>query len=85
MRRRSIVREELFEDSLAALIGDAEEADEFTAAAEDLLSREPEIGTPSESGVWTLPMAPIGESAVYLYYTFDEDTVLFLAIAAFDE
>ena len=85
MQRLSIVREELFEDSLATLIRDAETADEFTAAAEDLLSREPKIGTPLPGGVWTLPMAPIGGKAVYLFYTFDESAVLFLAIAAFDE
>lgn len=85
MPRRSIVREGLFEDSLAALIGDAEQADEFVAGAEDLLSREPESGSPLAGGVWALPMAPLKDAAVYLYYSFDECTVLFIAIACFDE
>jgi hypothetical protein len=83
--RRSIVRDGLFEDSLEMLFRrDAEAADEYTAAAEDLLSREPQSGTKVEDGVWILPMAPIGKKHVYLYYTFDEMTVLFLAIVAFD-
>ena len=85
MRRRSIVREPLFDDSLAALIRDAETADEYTAAAEDVLSREPESGRPFQDGLWMLPMSPIGGKTVYLYYSFDDETVLLIAIAAFDE
>lgn len=85
MRRRSIIRDPLFDDSLAALIRDAETADEYTAAAEDLLSREPEIGKPFRDGLWLLPMSPIRGKTVYLYYTFDADAVIFIAIAAFDE
>jgi hypothetical protein len=84
VRRRSIVREPLFEDSLAALIRDPESADDYTAAAEDLLSREPESGRPFQGGVWMLPMSPIRGKTVYLYYTFDDETVTFIAIAAFD-
>ena len=40
MPRRSIVREHLFEDSLATLFPLTEEADEFVAAAEDVLSED---------------------------------------------
>jgi hypothetical protein len=84
--RRCIVRDPLFEDSLAALFhDDTEEGDAYTAAAEDLLSHDPEIGEPTENGVWALPMAPIRGRIVYLFYTFDEIAVLFIALAAFDD
>ena len=85
MLRRSIVREPLFEDSLAALIRDEEAADEYTAAAEDFLAREPDSGLPIESGAWMLLMSPIRGKTVYLYYTFDDETVTFIALAAYDE
>lgn len=82
--RRSIVREPLFEDSLTALIRDAQRADNYTAAAEDVLSEDPESGAPFQNGMWMMLMSPIGGKTVYLYYTFDEETVTFIAIAAFD-
>ena len=44
--RRSVVREEEFEEQLRALIPDAEEADDFTMAAESILSEDPEVGLP---------------------------------------
>ena len=83
--RREIVREPIFEDSLALLIRDEERADEYTAAAEDLLSRAPEMGMPGEDEVWTLPTSPVGGKAVYLFYTFDAEAVFFIAIIALDE
>lgn len=43
--RRSVVREHEFEEQLSAIIVDAEEADGFVAGAENLLSRDPEIGS----------------------------------------
>ena len=54
-------------------------------AAEDLLSREPQSGEPGLRGMWVLPMALIGNRAVWLFYTFDEETVTFVAILPFDE
>lgn len=57
---RLIIREDAFEDELRLLIGDAEQADEYTAAAEDLLSREPEMETPTGGAVWVLPDAAGG-------------------------
>ena len=77
---RSIIREDAFEDELRLLIGDAEQADEYTAAAEDLLSREPEMGTPMGGAVWVLPMQPVENEAIWLLYTFDESTVIFLGL-----
>ena len=77
---RSIIREEAFDDELRVLLPDEEEADEYTAAAEDLLSREPEMGVPTEVGVWALPMQPVENEAVWLLYTFDESAVIFLGL-----
>jgi hypothetical protein len=55
---RIIIRESEFEEQLAKLIPYEPDADEFTMAAEDALSREPEIGMPiSDDGeIWILPM-----------------------------
>ena len=59
--RLEIIHEHEFEEQLAALIPDAEEADDFTAAAEDLLSRDPRSGFVAslKLGIWILPMFPI--------------------------
>ncbi len=80
--QRSVVREHEFEEQLRAIIADAEEADEFVAGAENLLSRDPEIGSAIGDGVWFLPMAVVGDSQISLYYTFDAERVMLLAIVA---
>ncbi len=65
------------------LVSDAVAADQFVEAAEFLLARDPEVGSQFASGsaVWFVPMAPIGDTQVSLYYTFDESTVWLLSIA----
>ena len=80
-RQRSIVHEPEFIDELGVFVGRAEEALDFIACAEALLSREPESGVPDEEGlVWTLSLAPIGNLQLNIYYIFDEDAVTFLAL-----
>jgi len=83
---RGIIREHEFEEQLFALFGDVERADKFTAAAEDLLARLPESGVPCEpsGAIWYLPMSPVGNYRVSLFYIFDEHSVVFLAILPFD-
>jgi hypothetical protein len=78
---RQVIREHSFERELRALIQDARDADDFVEAAEFVLARDPEIGSPLDEGIWFLPMAPIGKAQVALYYTFDDSTVTLLAIA----
>lgn len=75
---RRVIREHLFEDELRALrMGSPREADEFVEAAEYSLARDPEIGLQVAPGslVWALPMAPIREEQLTLFYMFDETTV----------
>ena len=80
-RQRSIVHEPEFIDELGVFVGRAEEALNFIACAEDLLSREPESGVFDDEGeVWLMSLAPIGDLQLTIYYIFDEDTVTFLAI-----
>jgi hypothetical protein len=80
-RFRSIVREPEFEEELARLIPNEEEADDFLQAAELILAHDPEVGTHAEgTDVWLLPMAPVRDAEVYLYYTFDVEAVYFVAI-----
>lgn len=83
---RSIVREEAFEDELHVLIRDAQAADRFTEAAEWVLSANPHLGEPDASApeVWVLPMAPIDGLTIWLFYTFDDSTVTFLALRPVD-
>ena len=85
MPQRSIVRAHLFEEGLAKLIPDAEEADDFVMAAEYVLSKSPHAGLPvtPKATVWRLPMMPLGGEQISLYYTFDSETVNFLAIGTF--
>jgi hypothetical protein len=85
--RRTVIREHEFDEQLRALIVDMEEADEFTAGAEDLLARHPESGMPAahDRSVWYLPMSPVRGQRVSLFYGFDESTVVFLAILPFDD
>jgi hypothetical protein len=85
--RRSIVREEEFEEQLRALIPNAEDADDFTMAAESILAEEPHAGLPaSRDGLtWYLPMQPVGGRRVSLFYAFDDLTVIFLFIVAHDD
>lgn len=58
-------------------------ADQFVEAAEFLLVRDPKIGSQIEPGsaIWVLPMAPIENAQISLYYTFDDSTVWLLSIS----
>lgn len=87
MPRRSVIRDEEFEEQLRALIPDAEAADDFTMAAESILSEEPEAGLPvSRDGlIRYLPMQPVGGRRVSLFYAFDAEAVVFLFIVAYDD
>jgi hypothetical protein len=80
---RRVIREHRFERELNALINDVIDADQFVEAAEFLLVRDPEIGFQLAPGssVWFLPMAPIDDKQISLYYTFDQTTVWLLSIA----
>ena len=84
---RVIIRESEFEEQLARLIPYEPDADEFTMAAEDTLTHEPEIGMPlSKDGeIRILPMPPVRGIRVSLYYSFDDQTVVFRSILAFDD
>lgn len=80
---RSVIREHHFEKDLAEIIGDIEAADDFVAGAEWLLAQNPAIGFPIAEGsaVWFLPMAPMGDTQLALYYTFDDFTVWLISLA----
>jgi hypothetical protein len=79
---RQVIREHRFERELRALIQDAIPADQFVEAAEYLLARDPLIGTPTDDLlVWAMPMAPIGETQIVLYYAFNNSTVWLLSIS----
>jgi hypothetical protein len=79
---RQVVREHLFEETLSALISGRRRADEFVEAAEFALARNPEFGSPLDRArkVWFVPRSPVGVKQVSLYYSFDDETVRFLAI-----
>ena len=82
MPLREIIREYEFEEQLERLIVNMEEADDFTLGAEFVLAHDPLSGMPvnADGSVWMLPMCPVRGRQVTLYYTFDEQTVTFLAI-----
>jgi hypothetical protein len=78
---RQVVRNPRFEQDLSQLGFDAVRADEFTEGAEWFLSRDPRRGTRITKDVWFLPMWRPGEpKSVALYYTYNEDSVFFLAL-----
>jgi hypothetical protein len=85
--RRGIIHEHEFEEQLARLIPNAEEADDYIAGAQTLLAGDPESGMPCEPGGKTfyLTMSPVRNRRVSLFYTFDENWVVFLAILPFDD
>jgi hypothetical protein len=84
--RRRVVREHEFEEQLAGLIRDAEEADEFVNAAELVLAENPHVGklVDEEARIYSLGLQPVDGRAVVLYYTFDAQAILFLYIVSFD-
>ena len=85
--QRSIIREQEFEEQLDALLVNAEEADDFVMAAESVLSQFPDIGelvADFPRKIWKLPMAPVRGRAVALFYTFNEQYVIFLYVVAYD-
>ncbi len=82
--RLSIIYDSEFEEQLSALISDYFEADEFVRGAEDLLSRLPQSGTRLTDSVWSLPMCPVSNRQVTLFYAIGETAVIFLAILAED-
>ena len=79
---RKVVREHLFEESLSGLFADPIAADEYLAAAEWVLAYDPSIGFPLKEGssVWLLPMQPLKDRQISLYYTFDSSTVRLVLI-----
>ena len=79
---RTIIRSHQFEDELKKIEKEAKRADEFVEGAEFVLCREPTIGTQiGNTHVWFLPVAQSATvSPVVLYYTFDDDRVIFLSI-----
>lgn len=82
---RSVSREPRFEEELRALVANAAEADVFTQAADWVLSQSPDLGELAEAGppeVWIMPMFPVKNLDIWLYYTFDE-TTWFLSSRAF--
>ena len=81
---RKVVREHLFEESLAELFTNPVAADEYLAAAEWVLAYDPLIGFPAkeDSAVWLLPMQPLKDRQISLYYIFDSSTVRLLLIQA---
>jgi hypothetical protein len=81
---RNVVREHLFEESLAALIAEPVAAGQYVAAAEWILAYDPSIGFPVKEGspVWLLPMQPLKGRQISLYYTFDSSTVRLLLLQA---
>jgi len=79
---RQVVREHRFERELRSLIQDAIPADQFVEAAEFLLARNPLIGTHTQDLViWAMPMAPIRDAQIVLYYAFSDSAVWLLSIA----
>lgn len=85
--RRSIEKEREFEEQLIALLVNDEHADDYVAAAEDVLSRDPKIGAVAAVGppqIWMLALPPIRGRAAALFYTFTEDVVILLWIVAYD-
>jgi hypothetical protein len=83
---RQIVKNPRFEQDLAQLNFDPVRADEFTEGAEWFLGREPRRGTQVSRNVWFLPMWEPGKAKpVNLYYTFSDDSIVFLALRAASE
>ena len=84
-RRRTVIREDDLEIDLIRLFGSVQDGDLFLEGAEALLSRDPLIGEPAEKNslIWILPMAPIDDRSVSLYYTFDSQTVILLGLSSF--
>ena len=81
---RLVIREEQFERELRSLISNPVEADEFVQAAEWVLVNVPETGVLFAPGspIWVLPMAPVADKQVTLYYAFDEETLWLISIQA---
>jgi len=84
---RTICRKHEFKKQLGALIQFAPDADEFIMAAEISLAVEPTLGLPAppDGKIWVLAMPPVQARQVSLYYSFNEETVTFEAILAFED
>jgi hypothetical protein len=84
---REVIKEHEFEDQLSRLLVNLEDADDFIAGAEEMLARDPSGGMQvSPNGkVWYLPMSPVRGRRVSLFYSFDEERVVFLWIVAHDD
>jgi hypothetical protein len=81
---RVVIWQRQFEQELREIFHDPGEADEFVASAELLLAHVPEIGMPESEGssVWILPMAPVRNRQLTLFYAFDATRVWLLSIRA---
>ena len=81
-RMLEIIEASRFRTELQQIVQHAKRADEFINGAKWVLCRNPEAGKRiGTSHVWFFAMEEIpGILPVVLYYTFDEDSVIFLSI-----
>lgn len=80
---RSIVLDTGFEEQLAALIRWEPWRDDYLAGAQALLAVDPSAGLHVITGksgeeIWKLPLPPVDNRTVTLFYTFDAQDVTFL-------
>lgn len=76
-----------FETDLKTLFGSTAEGDEYVHGLDWRLSRDPTKGTPldKDKRIWTiLSRKPHKLGSVFVFYTFNEDTVFLLAIKAIE-
>ncbi len=83
-RIRTVIKELEFEESLARIVVDAREADDFVRGVEWDLARNPVGGWPIGEGspVWFIPIRELVDwlPVLVIYYTFDENNVWLLDI-----
>ena len=78
---RVVIRDPEFEAELMLLGPGARWADEFLAAVEWLLARDPEVGFSYGNEIWSLDTAEFTlAEPLTVFYTFDEATVTLMAI-----
>jgi hypothetical protein len=84
---RDVVYEHEFDEQFAAIEPEFERADAFVKGVEWVLARDPTRGNcvDRQHNIWHMPLIDIFETALAVYYTFDDRTVYMLSIRVADD
>ncbi len=80
LNRRTVIRDAGFEATLESIFLNWQQAEDYLSAAETILAADAELGTSMGAGIWTMPLPPVRDAGVWLFYTVYDTVVVLLDV-----